>query len=172
MSKRTEALAARLEKGARELAAFAGELSDAEWQSPVLPDGRTAGVIVHHVASMYPIEIELAQQLAAGQPVAGVTWADVDAINAAHAKEHKSVTRAEAIELLERNSQAAAAAIRGMSDAQLDGAAPLSLNDDVVLTCQFMLEDHAVRHSYHHLAIMRRAVGDMRETPRATTRVA
>jgi hypothetical protein len=28
--------------------------------------------VVHHVASMYPIEIQFAQVLAAGQPIAGV----------------------------------------------------------------------------------------------------
>jgi len=27
------------------------------------------------------------------------------------------------------------------------------------LTCQFFLEDHAVRHSYHHLARIRKALG-------------
>jgi hypothetical protein len=32
----------------------------------------------------------------------------------------------------------------------------VSLNADAPLTCQFMLEDHAVRHSYHHLAAIRR----------------
>ncbi len=158
MSKRTEALAARLEEGARALAAFARGLTNAEWHTPVPGDGRKVGVVVHHVASMYPIEVQLAQQLAAGQPVAGVTWDDVDAINADHAAKYDAVTRAEALELLERNSSAAAAAIRSMTDAELDNAAPLSLNDDVVLTSQFMLEDHAVRHSYHHLAILRAAL--------------
>jgi hypothetical protein len=156
MSTRTEALARRLEEGAQALAAFAGGLTDDQWQMPVPGDGRKVGVVVHHVAFMYPIEIQLAQQLAEGKPVAGVTWDDVHAINADHAARHDAVTRAEAIELLERNSAEAAAAIRQMTDAQLDNAAPLSLNDDVVLTCQFMLEDHAVRHSYHHLAILRR----------------
>jgi hypothetical protein len=45
-----------------------------------------------------------------------------------------------------------------LSDAELDSAAPLSLNADAPLTCQFMLEDHAVRHSYHHLAKIRAAL--------------
>jgi len=169
MSKRTEALAARLEAGSLALARWAQELTDDEWRTPVLPDGRTAGVIVHHVASMYPIEIELAQKLAAGEAV-GVTWDDVHALNARHAMEHLGVTMAEALELLERNSRAAAAAIRAMTDRQLDAAAPLSLNDDVVLTCQFMLEDHAVRHSYHHLAILAKAFprvrGNIANNPR------
>ena len=57
MSKRTDALADRLERGARALAAFARTRSDAEWETRVPRDGRTIGVIVHHVASVYPLEI-------------------------------------------------------------------------------------------------------------------
>jgi hypothetical protein len=107
---------------------------------------------------MYPIEIKLAQVLASGQPVTGVTWADVHAINAGHAKENDGVTKEAALDLLRQNSAAAAAAIRALSDAELDSAASLSLNADAPLTCQFMLEDHAVRHSYHHLAKIRAAL--------------
>ena len=107
---------------------------------------------------MYPIEIKLAQVLASGQPVTGVTWADVHAINAAHAKENDGVTKDAALDLLRQNSTAAAAAIRALTDAELDSAAPLSLNADAPLTCQFMLEDHAVRHSYHHVAKIRAAL--------------
>jgi hypothetical protein len=152
MSQRTDALADRLEQGARALASFASALTDAEWHTRVPKDGRKIGVIVHHVASMYPLEIQLAQTLAAGKPVTGVTWDDVHQLNAGHAKEHDAVTKEAALDLLRRNSAAAAAAIRALRDEELDQAAPLSLNSDAPLTCQFMLEDHAVRHSYHHLA--------------------
>jgi hypothetical protein len=155
MSKRSNALADRLEQGARALATFASALTEEEWQTRVPKDGRKIGVIVHHVASVYPIEIELAQTLAAGKPVVGVTWDVVNEMNAGHAKENDAVTKEEALDLLRRNSAAAAAAIRALSDEQLDRAAPLSLNSDAPLTCQFMLEDHAVRHSYHHLARLR-----------------
>jgi hypothetical protein len=121
-------------------------------------DGRKVGVIVHHVANMYPLEIQLAQTLAAGNPVAGVTWDAVHEMNAKHAREHDAVTKEAALDLLRRNSAAAAAAIRALSDEQLDRAAPVSLNGDAPLTCQFMLEDHAVRHSYHHLTVLRGTV--------------
>ena len=157
MSQRSNALAERLEQGARALAAFAGGLTEAEWRTPVPTDGRKAGVIVHHVATMYPLEIQLAQLLAAGKPVAGVTWEAVHEINALHARDHDGVTRQEALELLRRNSTAAALAIRALSDEELDRAAAVSLNSDAPLTCQFLLEDHAVRHSYHHLAAIRKA---------------
>ena len=155
MSHRSDALAERLEQGARALAAFASSLTDAQWQARIPRDGRKVGVVVHHVATMYPLEIQLAQTLAAGKPVAGVTWDLVHELNAKHAREHDGVTKEAALDLLRRNSTSAATAIRALSDEQLDGAAPVSLNADAPLTCQFMLEDHAVRHSFHHLAAIK-----------------
>jgi DinB family protein len=158
MSQRTNALADRLEQGASALATFASALTDREWQTRVPKDGRKVGVIVHHVASVYPLEIELAQTVAAGKPVAGVTWEAVHEMNAGHAKEHEAVSKEAALDLLRRNSTAAAVAIRALGDEELDQAAPVSLNSDAPLTCQFVLEDHVVRHSYHHLARIRAAL--------------
>jgi hypothetical protein len=152
------ALAERLEQGARDLARFAQALSDEEWRTPVPGDGRTVGVVVHHVATLYPLEIQLAQTLAGGKPVTGVTWDDIHAMNARHARENAAVSRASALQLLAQNSRDAAAAIQALSDDALAQAAPVSLYADAPLTCQFMLEDHAVRHSYHHLARLRLAV--------------
>ena len=155
-SVRATALADRLEQGARALAAFAAGLSDAQWQVRT-PDGRKVGVIVHHVAFMYPIEIQVAQAAAAGQAI-DVTWDAVHGINGKHATDFDAVTKGEALDLLRRNSEAAAAAIRALTDAQLDTAVTVALNAGAPLTCQFVLEDHAVRHSYHHLARLRRAL--------------
>jgi len=157
-SQRAEALAIRLEQGAAALAALASNLSEAEWQTRLSTNGRKIGVIVHHVASMYPIEMQLATNLAAGRPVAGVTWDAVHTINRDHAIGNDNVTKEAAIALLKLNSAAAAAAIRGFTDGELDSAAPVSLNSDAPLTCQFFLEDHAVRHSYHHLAQIKAAL--------------
>jgi DinB family protein len=158
MNKRSECLAARTEAGAAALAAFAGTLSEAEWQTRLPKDGRKVGVVVHHVASVYPIEIHLASLLASGQPITGVTWDVVANMNRDHATEHDATSKEATLALLASNSAAAASAIRGLSDEQLDHAAPVSLNSDAPLTCQFMLEDHAVRHSYHHLAGIRAAL--------------
>jgi len=158
MSQRTNALADRLEQGARALATFASALTDAEWHTRVPQDGRKVGVIVHHVASMYPLEIQLAQTIAAGNPVTGVTGDVVDEMNAKHAREYDAVTIEAALDLLGCNSTEAAAAIRAIGDEELDRAAPVSLYFDAPLTCQFLLEDHAVRHSYHHLGLLRRTL--------------
>jgi hypothetical protein len=158
MNARSDALAKVLEQGANALATFAEGLSDAEWQTPLSHDGRTVGVVVHHVANIYPLEIELAQKLAAGGVINDVTWNDVHTLNAGHAKDHHAATKAETVALLRKNGAAAAAAIRAMSDGELDRIAPNSLYSNAPLTCQFMLEDHAVRHSFHHLARIRAAL--------------
>ena len=158
MSKRSNALADRLEQGARALVDFASALTDAEWQTRLPGDGRKIGVVVHHVASVYPLEIELAQTVAKGESVTGLTWEGVHEMNAGHARESDAVAKETTLDLLLRNSAAAAAAIRELSDAELDRAAPVSLYSNAPLTCQFLLEDHAVRHSYHHLARIRAAL--------------
>ena len=158
MKNRTNALADRLERGARKLANLASALTTAEWESPLPRDGRKIGVVVHHVASVYPIEIQLAQTIASGKPVEGVTGEDIDIMNAGHAEENDAVTKEETIDLLRRNSAAAAAAIRALTDDQLDNAAPASLYSDAPVTAQFVLEDHAVRHSYHHRARIERTL--------------
>ncbi len=157
MGKRANALADRLEQGVAELAAYVGELTHNEWMLPVR-DGRSINVIDHHVGNRYPIEIEAARAIARGEAVLDVTWDDVAAINEKHAIEFASVAPAEALGFLLRNSKEAANAIRGFTDAELDTAAPFSLSYGAIVTAQFVIEDHAMRHAWHHLARIRSAV--------------
>jgi DinB superfamily len=160
MIRRAESLAARIEEGAAGLATFAEGLSDAEWGTPTSPtDRRTVGQIVNHVALVYPIEVDLARAIASGNAVTDVTWQVVAELNAGHAREHAQVTKAEALELLRTNSRDAADSVRAFKDEELDRAAPFSLSFGAPVTAQFVVEDHAVRHSWHHLARIRTAVG-------------
>ena len=159
MSSRSEKLASRIEEGAAGLAAFAKELSDKQWQTPVsATDSRAVGLIVHHVASMYPLEIEITRAVAAGKTVSDVTPEVVDQINAKHASEHAQPDKSETLALLHRNSQAAADAVRALTDEELDRAAPFSLSFGAPVTTQFVIEDHPLRHSWHHLARIRKAL--------------
>ena len=162
MGRRAEALADRIEEGAAGLAAFAEGLSEADWRRPISAGGtdrRTVGVIVHHVASVYPVEIDVARAIAGGKAMRDVTWEAIAEMNANHARENPGVAKAAALDLLRRNSREAAAAVRAFTDDELDGAAPLGLAFGAPVTAQFVLEDHAVRHSWHHLARIRKTLG-------------
>lgn len=163
MSRRAELLASRIEEGAAGLAAFAEALTDAEWKTPVPGgsgnDGRPVGVVVHHVASVYPIEIHLAKAIAGGNAVTDVPWEAVNEMNANHARDNGGVSRADTLELLRKNSSDAAAVVRSLTDEELDTAAPFSLSFGAPMTSQFVIEDHALRHPWHHLARIRAALG-------------
>lgn len=155
---RANALAERLLLGANTLATFAEGLSDSEWNEPVLGDGRTIGVVVHHVANVYPLEIELAQVLASGNPITEATMDVVNQMNAEHAQEFANVNKPDAIALLRQNSKIAADSIRTLTDAELDQSATISLNANAPLTAQFFIEDHALRHSFHHFAKIKNTI--------------
>src|SRR5690242_20269206 len=102
INRRAESLAKRIEEGANGLAEFAAGLSEAEWRTPLSRDGsdrRSIGVIVHHVASVYPIEVDLARAIGSGTPVTEVTWEAVADLNAGHFRDNGGVSKADAIEL-------------------------------------------------------------------------
>lgn len=159
MSQRAALLADRIQQGADTLAAFAEGLSDAQWQAAVPPDGRQAGLIIHHVASVYPIEVDLARQMASGKNITGLTWGAIADLNAKHAHDHAAAGKQETIDLVRRNGHAAAEVVRAFSDEELDRAVSVSLYADAPLTAQFLIEDHALRHSWHHLAKIKAALG-------------
>ena len=93
MGARAEALAKRIEQGAAQLAAYTEKLSDAQWQTPINAerDGRPMNVVVHHVASVYPVEVQLAQAIGSGKDMSEVTWDVVKNMNAGHATENANV---------------------------------------------------------------------------------
>src|SRR5262249_53005874 len=102
MSRRADLLAARIEEGANGLAAFAEKLTDAEWNSPGSTGGndrRPVGVVIHHVASVYPVEVDLAKTIGSGKAVTEVTWEAVAELNAGHSKERSAVGKAETLQL-------------------------------------------------------------------------
>ena len=158
--RRAEALADRIEEGAALLAAFAEGLSEDEWRTPVTrTDNRPIGVIVHHVANVYPIEVDVARAIASGKALLDVTPEAIAEMNAKHALDQASTTKAETLDLLRKNSREAAKAVREFTDEELDQAAPFGLSFGAPVTAQFVIEDHALRHSWHHLARIRKAVG-------------
>jgi hypothetical protein len=130
-------------QSAASLVSFVEGISQGGWRAPAsITDRRSFGVIVHHVASAYPVEIDLARTIASGKAVTDVTWEVVAELNARHAKDHAGITKEAALELLRRNSCGAAAAVRAFTDEELDRAAPFSLSYGAPVTAQFVIEDH------------------------------
>jgi hypothetical protein len=98
------------------------------------------------------------QQQQSATAAADVTWDVVAGLNAKHASEVAGVSKAAALELWRKNNREAAAAIHAFTDEELDRAAPLGLAYGAPVTAQFVIEDHALRHSWHHLWRIRAAL--------------
>jgi hypothetical protein len=159
MSKRAEALAERIAQGHRELVAFVETLSESDWRTYCPNEDRSVGVVVHHVASMLPPELDLVKTLASGRPITDVTPELVDQINAEHAQEHADSSMEETLDLLRGNSALVVSGVQELTNAELDRAAPVSLHWNAPLTAQYFIEGHPLAHAYQHLTSIRAAVG-------------
>ena len=80
-------------------------------------EGRTLGVIAHHVATAGAWIIKRLQAMLAGGPMPPV---DFKVINAEHAEAHADVTRDEVLRILRESKPRIAEAIRAIPDDQLD----------------------------------------------------
>ncbi|HEY8642347.1 MAG TPA: DinB family protein [Candidatus Dormibacteraeota bacterium] len=81
-------------------------------------EGRSVGVIAHHVAVSGDFIIDRVQRMARGEslPPAG----DFTKLNAEHASEHGSVTRDEVLRVLRESKPRIAEAVRAIPEDQLD----------------------------------------------------
>lgn len=158
MGTRGEAFAKEFEGKVREATALLETLSDADWKKTTATEHWTVAVTAHHVARSYEPITHIVKALAAGQALPTFTPQMLDEMNAQHAKEFAACTRSETIALFKQGSTAAAAAVRGLSDAELArsgtvfaGMPPMSAED--------MVTRALLGHIDEHFGSIRKAVG-------------
>ena len=93
MSERARTLAHQLEQANHALIATIEGLSDAQWHAKTPGDGRSVGVVAHHVATSHKTVAGLATAIAHGQPVPPITMDMIHQGNAAHAAQHATAPR-------------------------------------------------------------------------------
>jgi DinB superfamily len=123
---RSEQLAAEFERVNRELVDYLRGLDARQWltpgvNSPIMQLGdedehRPVGTIAHHVATAHQRVVANLRSIAAGQPVARPQPGSA----ARHAAEHAEPDQAETIAMLEEWGARVAAAIRELTDEELD----------------------------------------------------
>lgn len=131
--------------------------SDEDWRKYSPSEGRSVGVLAHHVALAYGPIAGVAQAVGDGQDPQLPAQDELNALNARHAVEAANVGQAETLELLQRNGAAAAALVGGLSDAQLALTFP-AFGGQEWTVAQF-IEGAVVGHPAQHLASIREALG-------------
>jgi hypothetical protein len=123
---RSAALAEQYEAAHDEFTRLVESLEDHQWHltGKNFPqridnedEGRTVGVIAHHVATNGDWITERIQTMLAGGPLAAVNMRE---INSEHARSHTNVTKDEVLRLLRASRGRIAGAVRAIPDGQLD----------------------------------------------------
>jgi hypothetical protein len=149
MGAKGEALASQLEAKVTEATRLLEKLSDADWKKTTAAEKWTVAATAHHIASSYEPITRIIKTIAAGQALPYFTREMLDEMNAEHAKEFATCTKAETIALHTKGAAAAAAAVRHLSDAELAktgsvfaGMPPLSAEDMVKSALLGHIDEH------------------------------
>ena len=118
MAAKAEALAKQFEAKVQEATAVLERLTDADWKKTTASEKWTVGVVAHHLAGAHEAITGIMKTVASGQPT-NFTLDMLHDLNAKHAKEHASATKAETLALHKKSAAAAATMLRAFSDADL-----------------------------------------------------
>ena len=158
MAARSEALAKAFENEAAAMTAAIEKCSDADWKKVTSAEKWPVGVTAHHVAGSHEAIAGLAKTVGGGQSVPGLTMAMIDEGNAKHAQEFANCTKAETLVLHKKGVAAAAAVVRGLSDADLDKSGTV-LTGMPAMSAQQVVEGILINHITGHLGSIKATVG-------------
>jgi mycothiol maleylpyruvate isomerase-like protein len=158
MGAKGAAFAREFEAKVQEAVALLEKLSDVDWKRTTAAEGWTVAAAAHHVARSYEPITGIIQALAGGQALPNFTPQMLDEMNAQHAREFASCAKPETITLFRQGAAAAAAVVRGLSDAELAtsgtvfaGMPPMSAED--------MVKRALLAHLDEHVGSIRKTVG-------------
>jgi hypothetical protein len=158
MGAKGEAFAKQFEAKVEEATALLEKLSDADWKKTTAAEKWTVAATAHHVASGNEPLTHIIKTIAAGQALPHFTREMLDDMNAQHAKEFAGCTKPETIALHKKGAAAAAATVRGLSDAELaktgtvfTGTPPMSAEE--------MVKGALLGHIDEHFGSIRKTIG-------------
>lgn len=158
MGAKSEALASQFEARANEATAVLDKLSDADWKKVTGSEKWTVGVTAHHMAGSHEPISGIVKTIAAGQSMPHFTMEMLHEANAKHAREHANCTKAETLALHKKGAAAAAAVVRGLSDAQLATSGTV-LRDAPAMTVEQIVTNILINHVNDHLGSIKKTIG-------------
>lgn len=156
-NRRAQELANRFTEANNALIAAIEKFSEAKWEAICENDGRSVGVLVHHLASTHSFVGGLVKTVAAGQALPLLTVEMVNAGNAQHAQQFANCTKSETLNLLRLNGETTASSILQLNDDQLDLASPFAYIGGKMISVQGLIEDNLIKHIQEHLASIQKA---------------
>ena len=158
MGAKAEAFAKEFEAKVDEATAILENLSEADWKKTTAAEKWTVAATAHHVAGSYEVITRIIKTIASGQALPHFTRQMLDEMNDQHAKTFAGCAKPETIALHKNGAAAAAATVRGLSDAELaktgtvfTGLPPMSAEE--------MVKGALLGHIDEHFGSIRKTVG-------------
>ena len=120
MGSRGETFAKQFETKAQEASMVFEKLSDADWKKVTASEKWPVGVTAHHIASAHEGIGGIMKALADGKGGPNIPMEALHQMNAKHAQDFASCTKAETLALHKKNAGSAAALLRSIDDAAFD----------------------------------------------------
>ena len=158
MAAKAEALAKQFETKVQEATAVIEKLSDADWKKVTAAEQWPVGVVAHHVAHSHEGISQIVKTVASGQPMPHFTMDMLHQVNAQHAKDHASCTKAETLALHKKNGAAAAAVVRGLTDAELAQTGTV-LAGNPAMSVEAIVNAILINHIDDHFGSIRKTLG-------------
>jgi hypothetical protein len=152
-------LLAQVEEATAATTAVIEKCSNGDWETAVPDEGRTVGVVLHHIAYAIPFVVEWAINLAHGEGAPAISYDDIHGLNHQHAEAQANVDKATTLTLLQTNVQAAQEQLGQLTDADLQVAATFPLIGGQAITTQQMVQWFLVNHAHNHLATVHNTIG-------------
>ncbi len=158
MGARSEALAKQFEAKVNEATGVFEKLTDADWKKVTTAEKWSVGVTAHHIAQGHEGISGLVKTVADGKSIPGFTMDMLHAMNAKHAQDFAGCTKAETVALHRKNAATAAAAVRGLDDAQLGNQGTV-LTGMPPMSAEQTITAILINHIDEHLKSIRATVG-------------
>lgn len=158
MTSQSEWLASRLAKASDAFIVLIDDCDDECWQAVVADEGWPVGFVARHVAWGMLAESRLIELAARGEPMPVFSIADIDESNRRNLAKHANPPRDETLALLRRESERAAAIVRGLDDTALDRTADLPAFSSEPITVENLVNDLLIWHVESHTAGVRAIV--------------
>lgn len=129
---------------------------DAEWQATSAEEGWTAAALAHHIAQDHALISGLVVSVGAGGFEPPITAEQLDAMNATHSTEFATADKVAVVDLARQNGEAAATALRAMSETQLAETAEFFGQN---MTAAEVAENILIGHALGHLESFKATTG-------------
>ncbi len=155
-NERAEGFADEFATANQEAIDFVGSCSEEQWQTIVLGEEWTVGVVLHHIAESHMNGLRWLESMARGEPVTD-TVGDIEDRNVEHGRRSSGVPIVMTITLLRENGRRTEEVLRRLTDQELARTAPFGPAGGRLMPAEGMAAVLA-RHAREHLSHARGAI--------------